>query len=440
MIPSLPLRNRPAPRSRGPGTRPAVGLLLLAAMSVLDGLCPPAVGWATTLVAASAAAAFAGASLTAGAVLIVAAAGIGLVVSPTGVPPVTTSQDAVVLVLSVVAVVFCVRQEHHQLELTAVRSVSEITQRVVLRPLPDRIGPLRVAAAYQASDAHATVGGDLYAAARVPGATRMLIGDVRGKGLQGIHEVAAAVGAFREAAPRCATLSEVAAHLECSMRTHLEEFEEGHDDAAERFVTALVLEIPDDRRVIRAVNCGHPAPLVSGGGRVTLLAPRRCGPPLGLGGLAPHDHHEDTFPFAPGDVLLLYTDGVTEARDPAGTFYPLQDRVASWAGDEPGGLVRHVREDLCRHLRGTLSDDVAIVALQRVPVPAQATAPGVAAGRVPGGPPPDAAGSSRPPPHRGDGGLHALTPAGPSHRAARSGVPSGGLRGRPGASSAAKVR
>ncbi|WP_419196533.1 hypothetical protein [Actinacidiphila glaucinigra] len=63
-----------------------------------------------------------------------------------------------------------------------------MTQRVVLRALPERIGPLCVAASYQASDAHATVGGDLYAAARITGATRILIGDVRGKGPQGIPE------------------------------------------------------------------------------------------------------------------------------------------------------------------------------------------------------------------------------------------------------------
>ncbi|WP_406261625.1 serine/threonine-protein phosphatase [Actinacidiphila glaucinigra] len=355
--------------------RPAAVLSLLAGVGVLDEVCSPPVGWATTLVAASAAATYAGASLTGEAVLIVAAAGVGLAVSPGGVPPVTTSQAAAVLVLSVGVVVFFVRQEHHKLELAAVRAVSEMTQRVVLRPLPERIGPLCVAASYQASDAHATVGGDLYAAARITGATRILIGDVRGKGLQGIPEVAAAVGAFREAAPRCATLPEVAAHLEGSMRSHLAEAERSDDEAAERFVTALVLEIPDDRRVVHAVNCGHPAPLVADGGRVTPLTPRRSGPPLGLGGLAPHEHHQDTFPFSPGEVLLLYTDGVTEARDPAGSFYPLRDRLARWTGTDPGGLVRHVRDDLCRHLCGPLHDDVAIVALQRTPVPAQAGSP-----------------------------------------------------------------
>ncbi|MGW2353094.1 PP2C family protein-serine/threonine phosphatase [Actinacidiphila glaucinigra] len=198
---------------------------------------------------------------------------------------------------------------------------------------------------------------------------------MRGKGLQDTPEAVAAVGAFREAAPRCATLPEVAAHLEGSMRSHLAEAERSDDEAAERFVTALVLEIPDDQRVVHAVTCGHPAPLIASGGRVTPMTPRRSGPPLGLGGLAPHEHHQDTFPFAPGEVLLLYIDGVTEARDPVGSSYPLQDRLARWTGTDPGGLVRHVRDDLSRHLCGPLHDDVAIVALQRTPVPAQAGSP-----------------------------------------------------------------
>lgn len=76
-----------------------------------------------------------------------------------------------------------------------------MTQRVVLRALPERIGPLCVAASYQASDAHATVGGDLYAAARITGATRILIGDVRGKGPQGIPEAEGTAACAPETAP-----------------------------------------------------------------------------------------------------------------------------------------------------------------------------------------------------------------------------------------------
>ncbi|MFD1275302.1 DJ-1/PfpI family protein [Streptomyces kaempferi] len=119
--------------------------------------------------------------------------------------------------------------------------------------------------------------------------------------------------------------------------------------------------------MVHTVSCGHPAPLLSGGGRATLLKPQRCSPPLGLGSFSARDHHQDTFPFAAEDVLMLYTDGITEARDGAGAFYPLRERVASWGGADPEQLLRYVQGDLSEHTNGPLSDDAAMIALQRAP-------------------------------------------------------------------------
>ncbi|MEU1529016.1 SpoIIE family protein phosphatase [Streptomyces fagopyri] len=359
-------------RHRFPRSRlwPAAVLLVLVGAIVLEGDFVPAMGWATLLAVVSATAATsAGPALTAGVALVSGAARIGLGLGCPRLPFATDSHSVAMLVICAVVIGFCTLRQRHRVEVDTLRAVSEIAQGVVLRPLPGRLGPLRIAATYQASDAHATVGSDLYGAARVPGATRILIGDVRGKGLQGIHEVAAALGAFREAARCHPTLPEVAAHLEASMRSHLEEVHGSDHEAGERFVTALLLEIPDDQRVVHAVSCGHPAPLLSRAGRVTLLKPRRCSPPLGLGSLAARDHHQDTFPFTAEDVLMLYTDGITEARDGAGTFYPLKERVASWTGTDPEQLLRYVQGDLSQHISGPLGDDAAMIALRRTPVP-----------------------------------------------------------------------
>ncbi|MFG2479011.1 SpoIIE family protein phosphatase [Streptomyces fagopyri] len=351
-------------------------LLALVGVIVLEGDFVPAMGWATLLAVASAAAAtFAGPALTAGVVLVSGAARIGLALGCPRLSFATTSHSVVMLVICGVAIVFCTLRQRHRVEVNTLRAVSEIAQGVVLRPLPGRLGPLRVAATYQASDAHAKVGSDLYGAVRVPGATRVLIGDVRGKGLQGIHEVAAALGAFREAARCYPTLPEVAAHMEASIRSHLEEVLETDHEAGERFVTALLLEVPDDHRVVHTVSCGHPAPLLSHRGRVTLLKPRRCSPPLGLGSLSARDHHQDTFPFTAEDVLMLYTDGITEARDGAGTFYPLKERVASWTGTDPEQLLGYVQGDLSQHISGPLGDDAAMIALQRTPSSTTSRAP-----------------------------------------------------------------
>ncbi|MFT9472833.1 hypothetical protein [Streptomyces sp. 11-1-2] len=78
--------------------------------------------------------------------------------------------------------------------------MSEATRRVVLRPLPHRLGPLRVASLNMAAEDEAQIGGDLYAATRVEDSTRMIIGDVRGKGLTSISDASVLMGAFREAA------------------------------------------------------------------------------------------------------------------------------------------------------------------------------------------------------------------------------------------------
>ncbi|MFF3877240.1 PP2C family protein-serine/threonine phosphatase [Streptomyces sp. NPDC001978] len=259
-------------------------------------------------------------------------------------------------------------------ELTQVRAVSEAAQRVLLRPLPHRIGSLRVASVYRTAAAHALVGGDLYAAARTSGATRFLIGDARGKGLPAIDDASALLGAFREAAHRNATLPDLAATLESSVRRHLAHIAETDLEGNERFTTALIVEIPDAADIVRMVSCGHPAPLLEQQGAVRALRAHRPAPPLGLGSLAPGAYHVDSAPFHVGDTLLLYTDGIIEARNASGAFYPVSDRVATcvcpWIWHRPHRLLRHILHDVQTYVGGRLDDDLAMVAIQRTSSPA----------------------------------------------------------------------
>jgi serine phosphatase RsbU (regulator of sigma subunit) len=79
------------------------------------------------------------------------------------------------------------------------------------------------------------------------------------------------------------------------------------------------------------------------------------------------DHYQvDTIPFTSGDRLLLYTDGVSETRDGAGTFYPLTQRVRRWAWAPPRELLDHLHQDLRAYVAGVRDDDLAALAAQRV--------------------------------------------------------------------------
>ncbi|MFB9833219.1 PP2C family protein-serine/threonine phosphatase [Actinoallomurus acaciae] len=263
-------------------------------------------------------------------------------------------------------VIYCLLRERRQRELAQVRSVSEAAQRVVLRPMPARIGPLRVASVYLAAAAEARIGGDLYAAARTDGASRLLIGDVRGKGLAAISDAAVVLCAFREAAHRCAGLPALVGHLEESVARNLAELgSAGYPHAVEFFITAAVAEVPDDEPVVRLISRGHPPPLVLRGRRV--LKPRfpDPAPPLGMTDLVTAGQAVETLPFRAGDLLVLYTDGVIEARDRSGAFYPLAERLASWQDGDPEALVCHLRDDLLSYVGGRLPDDAAVVVVER---------------------------------------------------------------------------
>jgi serine phosphatase RsbU (regulator of sigma subunit) len=201
----------------------------------------------------------------------------------------------------------------------------------------------------------------------------LIIGDARGKGLGAIGDIATVLGAFRSDAHHRCSLSELATALERTVRWALAE--DPHADTGEwpgeRFVTAAVLEIPDDEPYARLVTFGHLPPLLLRDGTVVPVEVQDPAPPLGLGALSPTVNTVMTFPFAPGDRLLLYTDGVTETRDGRGTFYPLVERVAAWTDCSPDALVCKIREDLLAHAHGLLGDDMAILALQREESPAR---------------------------------------------------------------------
>jgi serine phosphatase RsbU (regulator of sigma subunit) len=208
----------------------------------------------------------------------------------------------------------------------------------------------------------------VYAAERVDRTVRMLIGDVRGNGLAAVDDAAAVIGAFREAAHRDVRLEHVALALDAGVRRRVDQAGQTDSNAAERFITALVLEIPDDSHVVHVISCGHPDLMRSHGTDVDLLEVPQPAPPLGLGG-DQAGYQVNTFGFEPEDTLLLHTDGLLETRDAAGVFYPALDRFALLAEDEPQYLIERLMSDLTVHAGGEVQDDVAMVAVRRRAAP-----------------------------------------------------------------------
>ncbi|MFJ5901974.1 PP2C family protein-serine/threonine phosphatase [Streptomyces sp. NPDC093064] len=349
----------------------AIPLVLIVAIILADIHSPESVHLGPLLVVAPAiTASFGGYRLTGLIGALAVGAQVLLAVLQGGVATTNhISQIVALTILSIFAMLVCFVRDRRTAELAQVRSVSEAAQRALLRPLPDRLGPLYIASSYLAAEKEACIGGDLYAVARTGERTRVIVGDVRGKGLAAIGEAATLLGSFREAAHHHATLPALAEALDRSVCRYLAEFPEADGEAQEHFITALLLEIPDHSPVSRVVHCGHPPPLLIRRGHVKPVTSSHPAPPLGMSGLGPETYDTHTFSFHAGDTLLLYTDGVMEARDSSRAFYPLQERVAQWANSSSKTLVQRLEQDLLAHANGALGDDAAVLAIQRAPVP-----------------------------------------------------------------------
>ncbi|MEV5408245.1 PP2C family protein-serine/threonine phosphatase [Thermopolyspora sp. NPDC052614] len=257
-----------------------------------------------------------------------------------------------VTVASMLASAGRIRRER---QLASVQLVAEAAQRVLLRPVPRRAGDLDVALSYTSAAAEARIGGDLYEVVTTPDGVRVIVGDVQGKGLEAVETAALVVGVFRQAAYDQADLQGVATRLEQVLARHLTD--------GERFVSAIIAEVTGDGG-ISFLNCGHPPPLMLyRDGTSAFAEPPEESLPLGLTDLqleVPKPFH---LPFGPGDRVLLYTDGVIEARDRRGVFYPLPERAPMLREHEPQVALDALRADLLRHVGNPLADDAAMLLL-----------------------------------------------------------------------------
>jgi serine phosphatase RsbU (regulator of sigma subunit) len=240
-------------------------------------------------------------------------------------------------------------------QLRTVTRIAEAAQRAILAPPPSRVGNVDLAARYVSAAAEAQVGGDFYEVVRRPDAVRLLIGDVRGKGLAAVRTATIVLGEFR-AATAVEDLNDAARQMDQGVRPYL-----GDED----FITALIVEIANDGSYVMA-SCGHPPPLLASAAGLNLVDLQH-GLPLGLG--ADPDVHSGQ--LHPGDRFLLYTDGVIEARDPQRQFVNLLGVSQAVLKDDLDEVLTNVLDALHAAVGSELGDDVALMVAQYCPREAQ---------------------------------------------------------------------
>src|ERR671914_2223901 len=227
-----------------------------------------------------------------------------------------------------------------------------IQQNFLPKELPELPG-WQIAAYYRPAR---EVGGDFYDVIPLPsGQVGFVIGDVTDKGVPAALVMAATRSVLRASAQRLVDPGEVLERV----NEHL-----CPDMPEKMFVTCLYGVLEPESGRFRFANAGHDLPYVKRSEGSEELRAR--GMPLGLMPGMPYEEKEMV--LAPGDSLLLHSDGIVEAHDPAGEMFGfprLKQAVAQYPGG--GELIDRVLGDLQAHTgpEAEQEDDITMVTLQR---------------------------------------------------------------------------
>ncbi len=202
------------------------------------------------------------------------------------------------------------------------------------------------------------VGGDLVDYLSLPpDGLGLTLGDVSGKGLPAALLMAKLQSTLRALAPECTGLAELGRRVNQILC---------RDGVPGKFATLLYLRVAPGDGAVRLLNAGHMPPLVLHEGRVHTLPP--VAKPLGI--LPDAEFVEQRMELAQGDLLVAYSDGLSEARSPRGEFFGEERLTALLPGlsgltaEEAGRRI--LEEEAAFSGDGHPFDDLSLVVLRRV--------------------------------------------------------------------------
>ena len=193
------------------------------------------------------------------------------------------------------------------------------------------------------------VGGDTFDYAVDARTARFAIFDAMGHGVGASMISTLALAAYRNARRRGLDLPATCASIDAAI---------GHNVGVEAYATGIIAELDLAGGVLSLVRAGHPDPLILRGTKVIARSY-----PLSLPfGFGIHDPQVATEALQPGDRVLLYTDGVTEARNTAGEFFGLHGLVdtvirETATGAPPPEVMRRLTHAVLAHQQRDLDDD-----------------------------------------------------------------------------------
>ena len=201
------------------------------------------------------------------------------------------------------------------------------------------------------------VGGDLIDYIELDGFRHaVVLGDVAGKGLGASLLSAQLQATLRALSTHCPSLDDLAARVNETML---------RDGIANRFATLFYAELEHDSGSVRFVNAGHNPALAIRADRVDRLGASSL--PLGM--LPDSQYKEESLELAPGETLLIYSDGVTEAEDHDGNEFGLQrlEALAPYLRDSDPETAGHlILAEIDKFLDGLRpGDDLSLAIVKR---------------------------------------------------------------------------